>query len=628
MPRKVSRKNANRTIALCYVRKSWTNKDRDKDDNANGENDLDQISPERQRAHIQAVCDAHGWTPEWYEDTEGHKSGMHEKNRPGWLALKARLGDPDVIALVANDLARLHRKGWRIGDLLDFVEQHEIKLVLADPRRQIDFSTPYGRMFAQLSAIFDEWYALDVSERWKADIAHRKSKGITVGLPPFGTTRSKETRLLEPSDEGAWLLPDGTWKAGKVGQKPPVDGALWRGYFDCARRILTLYSEQTGRGGVLEKLQSEGWAFRERGGQPAPLEKDDVRRVVANFAEYGGYVSAKRARERHPSDFLPDAIIPKLDPERAVFDIDLLARVARSRQQRAIGKHPTRSVNRKARAYPLAGITYCSHCELLAKKHNNPKLRSLLSGKLGRYYRHKPGVPCNSGKTMVTREIYEADFLRLIKLLEVKPGALDVLLSLGQQLNPSPEDAADLETKKQEAIALCQRRIQAAVDLYGDGRISREEYLRRVDFNEREMASWKARTTDSQRLAMELSMCIQAVETLSSMWELASDEDRQGMARHLFEYLTYDLGKRQIVDFRLKPWADQFLTLRAGLYAEEMEKNDGNPVTPTGIRAVKLSSVFRFANPSSASSTWRSIATPNLTLSPRRNAISASAKAA
>jgi hypothetical protein len=379
---------------------------------------------------------------------------------------------------------------------------------------------------------------------------------------------------------------------------------------------------------VLEKLQSEGWAFRERGGQPAPLEKDDVRRVVANFAEYGGYVSAKRARERHPSDFLPDEIIPKLDPDRAVFDINLLARVARSRQQRAIGKHPTRSVNRKARAYPLAGITYCSHCELLAKKHNNPKLRSLLSGKLGRYYRHKPGVRCNSGKTMVTREIYEADFLRLIKLLEVKPGALDVLLSLGQQLNPSPEDAADLETKKQEAIALCQRRIQAAVDLYGDGRISREEYLRRVDFNEREMASWKARTTDSQRLAMELSMCIQAVETLSSMWEVASDEDRQGMARHLFEYLTYDLGKRQIVDFRLKPWADQFLTLRAGLYAEEMAKNDGNPVTPTGIRAVKLSSVLTFANRSSVSSTWRSIATHNLTISPRLDAISVFANAA
>jgi hypothetical protein len=100
------------------------------------------------------------------------------------------------------------------------------------------------------------------------------------------------------------------------------------------------------------------------------------------------------------------------------------------------------------------------------------------------------------------------------------------------------------------------------------------------------------------------------------------------MARHLFEYLTYDLGKRQIVDFRLKPWADQFLTLRAGLYADERGKDDGNPVTPTGIRAVKLSSVFRFANPSSASSTWRSIGTPSLTISPRLNVINVSANAA
>jgi hypothetical protein len=101
--------------------------------------------------------DQEGWKAEWYEDTEGHRSGMHEKNRPGWLALKARLADPDVVALVANDLSRLHRKGWRIGDLLDFVEQRGIRLVLADPRRHIDFSSPYGRMFAQLSAIFDEW---------------------------------------------------------------------------------------------------------------------------------------------------------------------------------------------------------------------------------------------------------------------------------------------------------------------------------------------------------------------------------------------------------------------------------------------------------------------------------------
>jgi DNA invertase Pin-like site-specific DNA recombinase len=216
MANKLSLSPVERNTALCYIRKSWTfhvkeedeiEAEADKTDNKRKgkyetDNATEQISPERQRAHIQAICDANGWTAEWYKDTEKHKSGMHEKNRPGWLALKSRMRDPDVVAIVANDLARLHRKGWRIGDLLDFVDEHGIKLVIADPRRQIDFSTPYGRMFAQLSAIFDEWYALDISERRKADIAHRKSEGKTVGLPPFGTRRNKDGYLVA-TQEGA-----------------------------------------------------------------------------------------------------------------------------------------------------------------------------------------------------------------------------------------------------------------------------------------------------------------------------------------------------------------------------------------------------------------------------------------
>lgn len=220
MPRKPrSSSSVERTKALCYIRKSWTRDEKDA------------ISPERQRKNIQAVCDANQWIPEWYQDTDGHRSGMHEINRPEWMRLKARLNDSDVVALVANDLSRMHRKGWRIGDLLDFVNQHGIKLVIADPERQMDFSTVQGRMFAQLSAIFDEWYAVDVSQRRKADIAYRKSKGITVGLAPFGTKRDKKTGFLMPSDEGAWLLPDGTWQAGLDGEVPPVENALWRGYF-------------------------------------------------------------------------------------------------------------------------------------------------------------------------------------------------------------------------------------------------------------------------------------------------------------------------------------------------------------------------------------------------------------
>lgn len=181
---------------------------------------------------------------------------------------------------------------------------------------------------------------------------------------------------------------------------------------------------------------------------------------------------------------------------------------------------------------------------------------------------------CGCSKTQVLREVYEANFLRLIHLLEVEPRELERMQFLAAQVSTMPSEEADLETQRAEAVALCKRRIQAAIDLYGDGRISRDEYLRRIERNEREMASWQARTSEGEKLAMELTMCLHAVETMTRMWTVSSDEDKQGMARHLFEYISYDLEHQEIVDFRLKGWAKQFLVLRTALYAEEQSDEE------------------------------------------------------
>ncbi|MEP0761306.1 MAG: recombinase family protein [Chloroflexota bacterium] len=98
MPRK-SRIPVERTVALVYIRQSFT-----KDEN-------DKASPERQLALAEARVAEEGWQGEIYLDVEGHKSARFVNNRPGWLEMKQRLADPDVVALVAYDLARLHRQG-------------------------------------------------------------------------------------------------------------------------------------------------------------------------------------------------------------------------------------------------------------------------------------------------------------------------------------------------------------------------------------------------------------------------------------------------------------------------------------------------------------------------------------
>ncbi len=562
MPRKNPAPSIPRTVALCYIRQSFTR------------DSSDMNSPERQRANCQAVCDRYGWIPEWYQDVDGHKSGTHEKNRPQWLALKSRLEDPDVVALVANDLSRVHRKIWRVGNLLDMLDEYGVRLVLAAPGREIDTSNPLGRMFLNFTAMQDEAYATDASYRQKDSIAHRRTQGKSIGMPPFGTARGTDGYLM-PTVRGAWLLPDGHHTAGRADENPPVEGAVWRSYYEAAKRVLNIYAENKhGNEWIADQMNNDGWAFRDRTGAIRPFTKDDIRRLVANWAEYGGVVTDKSGKNRRAKALNPDDVLFK--PERAVFDLELLKRVGQVRVERA-REYSTQDhgIRHKAYPYPLNNITYCAHCEERANRENNPKLRSPLSGAghpNKRRYRHKNTSKCGCMNGSVPHDIYEADFARLIKLLTVRPDALNLMTEWAIQadkLRDPGHSNVDLEKEKQEAIALCKRRIEAAVVLFGDGRISREEYTRRIEQNEREIAHWQARTTDTEKAALELAMCMDAVDKLAKMWDMGDDERRQGMARSLFTEVIYNLDTRRIVSFKLKPWADRFLVLRATLYDDD-----------------------------------------------------------
>ncbi len=579
-----------RTVALCYIRQSFTR---------SGEPD-DLNSPERQRANIQAACDRNGWTPEWYEDVGGHRSGRSEKNRPQWLALKARLGDPDIIALVANDLSRLHRKVWKVGDLIDFLNERQINLLLTAPGREVDTTTVKGRMFVQVGAMIDEFYAEDISARAKDSIEYRKAQGKSVGLPPFGTIRDQEG-YLTPSTEGAWLLNTGEHVAGMFDARP-ADNAIWRGYYDAANRILNLYAAgDVGLEKIAYAVNEEGWAFRDRAGVPRSFDRDDIRRVVSGWPGYGGILAGSRGKDRHAYEKIDVDEIP-FRPDRAIFSISLLRSVARARQERSV-RPIDQSVKRKAHAYALSGLTHCAHCDRLAQDHNDPRRRSLLSGNLSAkgvfLYRHKLGVRCAATNRSVPCDLVEQDFNRLLKMLMIHPDAVDTIASQAVELgliDGSSDDPVTFQQQKQEAITLCRRRIDAAVVLYGDGMIDKEEYRRRVERNEREIIHWENRTTEIERVGIQLAICVRALKEIVELWDSSKDEDKQGLARTLFTELVYDLDTQRIVSFKLKPWADQFLTVRAAFYEkEDNEKtpassgnNAGNDVTEKPLGGISL----------------------------------------
>jgi len=216
-----------------------------------------------------------------------------------------------------------------------------------------------------------------------------------------------------------------------------------------------------------------------------------------------------------------------------------------------------------------------------AIEQNSPKLRSRLSGvdQYGKLrYRHAEGIKCGCKNRSVFTHVIEDDFKRLITVLSIREDKLPLLVEMTIQAEHGGPSAIDddFERQKQAAVAKLRRKIEAARDLFGDGDISREEYLKRKVECERDIVHWETRTTDVQKAAVELRMCMELINMIVSLWDESSDEDRQQLVRMIFEEIIYDLDQQRIVHFRLKTWAERFLDLRMALHLME-NGNSGDP---------------------------------------------------
>lgn len=524
MPRKPS---VQRNVALCYVRLSVT------------KDASDLTSPERQRANIEAVCKKYGWTPEWYEDAKGHKSATKEDNRPAWLALKARLTDPDVAAIVVNEQSRAMRNAWRAIKLFEELPSYDIKLHLAAIDRTIDISTPDGRMTAYFQAFMDDLFALDASRRARDSVTYRKGRGESIGIPPFGTIRNDDGYLI-PTPYGAWLLPDGSFQAGKEGDEPPNPDAVWRSYYECAHLILELYRKNLhGYIWIAQELNRLGWAFRDRWNNPRLLTLDDVRRVTSAWREYAGIVLQGKAANRIAANLEnPTSIL--FDTGHAVFDLDLLRDVAETQEARSIVTRAVGTV-RVARVFPLTELLYCARCDAEAIEADNPSFRSRMIGQQKRTqaprYRHSERRRCGCSNRSVVADEVEEDFRRLVDILQVHPEAIQLMaeLAIQSQFGIGREEEADLEEQKKVAIAKHRRALKNNLALFQDGEIEAEEYHRQKDRHERQIAYWEARTTDKQKITLELTTCMEMVRWLKEFWNYTAGEDRKMLAHSLFD---------------------------------------------------------------------------------------------
>ncbi len=554
-------------IALCYIRLSFSRKEYEEMDS---EYTVDSQSPDRQRANIEAVCNKYGWKPRFFEDVGGHKSARDISKRPQWQLLEAELTKPNVVAVVANDLSRIHRNSWRIKEFAERLQKLGIRLVLADSIvGEVDLSTMQGEIIVDAVARGDQLYADMLSQKAKDSVEYRKRRGITIGMPPFGTIRDKYG-LLQPSQEGAWLLDDGTYQSGYVDDIPPSENAVWRGYYDCAKRILELYSSdpKIGYARVAYRLHEEGYVFRNRRNQPRNVEAHDVRRVVSNVFEYGGKVADIKAKDR-PGITQDEPSYEMFNRERSVFPIQLLFDVATARKQKSF-----RPINRSSagtRDYRFSQLIYCSECEkdAIASGSKIPTLASKKDNSNRTRYFHRQGRKCNCKRKSVTNDVFEPDFIKLLDLLTIAPHHLENMKTAALKLLPDDgAEAKELEETKRIKITKLQRGLKTIEQMAKHGDISYEQFKADKQDLMNQLAYWQAFTTDIQQIEIGLSACVVALNSLRESWGKSSftDKQRNKLVHEIFSHITYDLDRQMIVGFGLQAWASYYLVLRGELY--------------------------------------------------------------
>jgi hypothetical protein len=130
--------------------------------------------------------------------------------------------------------------------------------------------------------------------------------------------------------------------------------------------------------------------------------------------------------------------------------------------------------------------------------------------------------------------------------------------------------------------------------MFTSGEMESEEYHRLKDDNERQITLWESRTSDRQKIKLELTAAQGFINRLHEYWNVVTGEDKKLLAHSLFEKIVYDLSSKRIVSFKIKAWAEPFVQLRASLYADEMSEemknrfNSGSQglyriIAPTGL---------------------------------------------
>ena len=349
-----------------------------------------------------------------YEDPG--ESGKNDR-RPGFQTMLHGAQAGEFKVLLVHKLDRFSRN---IDTTLKyFRELNNCDVTVASVTEDFDYSTPMGRMFFRMMAVFAQWYLENLSAETVKGKRERAKQGLHNGRVPFGYALSADNRVAQVVPDEAIIL----------------------------KKAFEMYStgEYTDRQ-IAAYLNNAGFVTRKN----RQWSKDTVRDFLQNEFYYGKVV------------YRDQLIQGKHEP---IISRDLYETCQKIRHQR--GKRGKSYDAAPKRFYLLHRIIWCARCG-----------RPLRMQKAVNFYYYKEasperGLTCEHGGKSVRMDRADVQVLNILKTIRLPEDWQDILEQRARDVN----EVAKMETRRnplQDQLRRLSRRYQ-------DGLVTDDEYERSRD---------------------------------------------------------------------------------------------------------------------------------------------------
>ncbi len=451
---------------------------------------LDGMSIEAQLNALREWALAHGYPMREFIDAG--KSAWTEdlRKRPAFKEMMDAARAGEIAGIVVTHLDRFSRKVLVTLSALGELGKLGVGFVSLE-NSSFDFSRPADRLMLTVLGAFAEYYSAELSRKIRRGLETRASKGLKVGLLPFGFVKDDNGNVVLDAHDA-----------------PGVVRA-----FEAYRATGVSFNA------VADVLNADGFRSRASSGARVLFNKHSVDEMLCN-PMYAGVVSFK-GRE-----------IPGTFP--AIISRELFDEVQTIRQSRRKQRY---TAYKRHAVYLLNGIVTCSGCGRVMRAQSRTERGVTL------LYYHCTTNELKGACTHKSAWINERELVPQIESIigqfRLPENWLEVLNEM-IAANGKPKSNGDDRAK-------IKRKLVRIADLYELGDMQRAEYIVKRDELKRQLASTRQPEVETIIKAEDV------LRSMSDAWGVATQTERREMLRAIVDGVVCDPTARRIVALKPKP---------------------------------------------------------------------------